>query len=181
MPRQIRVLSKTNIYHVMLRGNERKNIFIDDEDRLRFINILKIKAKESGFLLYGYCLMDNHGSIKGGLLRLIFSLIDFTFVRSLVADCYSKVGGDCHDPVTLLLLEVIKIWEKKYVYYPEFIDDLKDMDKGAQYRYYTGVDIDNVLTEATLHNFRDRIGEGKLQEVINFLVQIFNIVGIIYN
>ncbi|RJR06288.1 hypothetical protein C4588_08010 [Candidatus Parcubacteria bacterium] len=56
---------------------------------------------------------------------------------------------------------------------------MKDKDKGVQYRYYTGVDIDNVPTEATLHNFRDRIGEGKLQEVINFLVQIFNIVGII--
>lgn len=123
--------------------------------------------------------IDSKGNIKGGLLRLIFSLVDFSFVRSLVADCYSKEGGDCHDPVTLLLLEVIKIWEKKYVYYPDFMEDLKDKDKGAQYRYYAGVDFDNIPTEATLHNFRDRIGEEKLQAVINFLVQIFNLVGII--
>ena len=61
--------------------------------------------------------IDSDGSIKGGLLRLIFSLIDFTFIRSLVADCYSKEGGDCHDPVTLLLLEAIKVWEE-YQYYP---------------------------------------------------------------
>ena len=122
--------------------------------------------------------IDSNGSIKGGLLRLIFSLVDFSFVRSLVADCYSKEGGDCYDPVTLLLLEVMKVWEE-YQYYPKFIEDLKDKDKGAQYRYYTGVDIENVPTEATLHNFRDRIGEERLQVVINFLVQIFKIVGII--
>ena len=63
--------------------------------------------------------IDSKGSIKGGLLRLIFSLVNFSFVRSLVADCYSNEGGDCHDPVTLFLLEVIKIWAG-YTYYPEF-------------------------------------------------------------
>jgi len=60
--------------------------------------------------------IDSKGIIKGGLLRLIFSLIDFSFVRSLVADCYSKEGGDCHDPVTLLLLEVIKVFSSIGIY-----------------------------------------------------------------
>ena len=41
--------------------------------------------------------IDSNGSIKGGLLRLIFSLVDFSFVRSLVADCYSKEGGEERD------------------------------------------------------------------------------------
>jgi ribosomal protein L34 len=122
--------------------------------------------------------IDNQGNIKGGLLRVIFSLVDFSFVRSLVAECYSKEGGNCHDPVTLLLLEVIKIWDDCQ-YYSNFIKNLNDKIKGGQYRYYTGVDIDNVPTEGTLHNFRERIGEEKLQEIINFLVHIFNIVGII--
>ncbi|NLD49679.1 MAG: transposase [Clostridiaceae bacterium] len=121
---------------------------------------------------------DSDGSIKGGLLRLIFSLVDFTFIRSLIADCYGKEGGDCYDPVTLFLLEVIKIWNG-YQYYSNFAEDLNDKNKGAQYRYYTGVDIDNIPTEATFHNFRDRVGEEKLQEVINFIVKIFSIVGII--
>lgn len=35
--------------------------------------------------------IDSKGSIKGGLLRLIFSLVNFSFVRSLVADCYSNL------------------------------------------------------------------------------------------
>ena len=95
-----------------------------------------------------------------------------------MADCYSNEGGDCHDPVTLFLLEVIKIWAG-YTYYPEFIEDLKDNEKGSQYRYYAGVYIENVPTEATLHNFRDRVGEEKLQEVIRLLVKLFHVVGIL--
>lgn len=48
------------IYHIMLRGIDGRNIFIDNEDREKFIKTL-YKAKEKGkFLLYGYCLMDNH-------------------------------------------------------------------------------------------------------------------------
>ncbi len=44
----------------MLRGNERKKIFRDDEDRLRFINILQKKQSEEDLSFYAYCLMDNH-------------------------------------------------------------------------------------------------------------------------
>jgi ribosomal protein L34 len=164
-------------------GNIRKSIKAAVQKVSKQVEVKFPKKEESWLSHYEYKELKIHmercGSIKGGLLRLIFSLVDFSFIRSLVADCYSKEGGNCYDPVSLLLLEVIKIWEKKYVYYPEFINDLKDKNKGAQYRYYTGIDIGNVPTEATLHNFRDKIGEKKLQEIIHFLVQIFNIVGII--
>lgn len=60
MPRQARTLSKSSIYHVMIRGNERRNIFLGDEDRIRFIDTTLIKLKTSGSKLYAYCLMDNH-------------------------------------------------------------------------------------------------------------------------
>lgn len=60
MPRHQRILSKTGIYHVMMRGNERKNLFLDEEDKQRFLETLFIKKKETGFFLYAYCLMGNH-------------------------------------------------------------------------------------------------------------------------
>ncbi len=60
MPRQQRIFSETGIYHVIMRGNERKNLFYDEEDKNRFIQILFNKKKEKGFLTYAYCLMDNH-------------------------------------------------------------------------------------------------------------------------
>lgn len=60
MPRQSRKLSKSKTYHVMIRGNERKPIFIDEEDRFRFIQTLCEKNKKGQYFVYAYCLMDNH-------------------------------------------------------------------------------------------------------------------------
>ncbi len=60
MPRYSRTLSKTQIYHVMLRGNNREKIFIDNEDKDRIINILYEKKGNGEYLIYAYCIMDNH-------------------------------------------------------------------------------------------------------------------------
>lgn len=60
MARLQRKYSNTGCYHIMLRGNERKKIFLDDEDRSKFINILQRKQSETDLSFYAYCLMDNH-------------------------------------------------------------------------------------------------------------------------
>lgn len=60
MPRTARKLSSTNIYHVMLRGINRQNIFEEDEDRLYFMNTLARCKKISEFRLYAFVLMSNH-------------------------------------------------------------------------------------------------------------------------
>ncbi|MDF2548759.1 MAG: transposase IS200-family protein [Anaerosolibacter sp.] len=60
MPRQAREKSSSKIYHLMLRGINRQNIFEDDEDRLRFIERIAYYKTISNYELYGYCLMDNH-------------------------------------------------------------------------------------------------------------------------
>jgi REP element-mobilizing transposase RayT len=44
----------------MLRGNERKNIFIDEEDKNYFLNTLQKVKENCTYELYAYCLMDNH-------------------------------------------------------------------------------------------------------------------------
>lgn len=60
MPRQARELSQSGIYHIMIRGINRQNIFEDDEDRERLINTIKYYKTISQFELYAYCLMNNH-------------------------------------------------------------------------------------------------------------------------
>jgi len=60
MGRVQREYSLTGYYHIMMRGNERKNIFLDNQDRQRFIDTLVKKKQQTGFKLYAYCLMDNH-------------------------------------------------------------------------------------------------------------------------
>ena len=60
MPRVARKRSRTGIYHVMLRGVNRQQIFFDEEDNSCFIGLLGHYKKKFGFKLYGYCLMGNH-------------------------------------------------------------------------------------------------------------------------
>jgi len=60
MSRHERVKSKSGYYHIMIRGNERKVIFLDDEDKLRFIETLYERKQEDRFYLHAFCLMDNH-------------------------------------------------------------------------------------------------------------------------
>jgi putative transposase len=44
----------------MLRGNEKKNIFQDDLDRFRFLEIVFSKKENQSFYLHSFCLMNNH-------------------------------------------------------------------------------------------------------------------------
>jgi putative transposase len=60
MLRRSRRLSASKTYHVMIRGNERKAIFLDDDDRAYFVSTLAMKNLERQFTVYAYCLMDNH-------------------------------------------------------------------------------------------------------------------------
>ncbi len=60
MARVARERSRTGIYHIMLRGINRQTIFEDNQDRVRFLDILEEYKDICEFVFYGYCLMDNH-------------------------------------------------------------------------------------------------------------------------
>ena len=60
MARYARKKSGSGIYHIMLRGINRQNIFEDDQDRQRLIETIKHYKTVSKYELYGYCLMSNH-------------------------------------------------------------------------------------------------------------------------
>jgi putative transposase len=60
IPRNAREKSKSGIYHVMLRGTNRQEIFHDDQDYLRFLETLELVKGKTGLKVYGWCLMTNH-------------------------------------------------------------------------------------------------------------------------
>lgn len=60
MPRKPREKSATGIYHIMMRGINRQNIFEDEEDHLKFMQTLEKYKDKSGYYIYAYCLMGNH-------------------------------------------------------------------------------------------------------------------------
>ncbi len=57
MARPIRIESEGEVYHVTIRGNERKAIFKTDNDRERFIDSLAESVERYDIRLYLYCLM----------------------------------------------------------------------------------------------------------------------------
>ncbi len=60
MPRYQRKQSPTRTYHIMLRGNEKKDIFLDNNDRIKFLETLRRMKEDESYYLYAYCLMTNH-------------------------------------------------------------------------------------------------------------------------
>jgi len=60
MARLLRVQFSGAIYHVALRGNNRRVLFRDDDDRKRFLTCLGEYGAEFGIRVYIFCLMTNH-------------------------------------------------------------------------------------------------------------------------
>lgn len=60
MSRSARVHAESGLYHVMLRGINHQQIFVDEEDNLTFLQILKDYKAVCGYKLLAYCLMGNH-------------------------------------------------------------------------------------------------------------------------
>ena len=60
MARPLRVEFAGALYHVTARGNERRAIFRDDDDRQRFLATLEEACAEYGLRLHAFCLMPNH-------------------------------------------------------------------------------------------------------------------------
>lgn len=103
MARKNREKSPNGVYHVMVRGIDKHDIFLDDNDYRMFLKILKEsrpleKAGEqpgNSFRLYSYCLMPNH-------VHLLIQEIDEPIDRVMKRICtryaiffntkYSRIG-----------------------------------------------------------------------------------------
>ena len=60
MARPLRIEFPGAVYHVTSRGNERKSIFRNDQDRKMFLDTLADVTLRYNWLCHAYCLMDNH-------------------------------------------------------------------------------------------------------------------------
>jgi REP element-mobilizing transposase RayT len=60
MVRPLRIQFPGALYHVTARGNERKDVFLDDKDRWTFIRLLHELNAEYSVTFHAWVLMDNH-------------------------------------------------------------------------------------------------------------------------
>ncbi len=60
MPRIYRKLGFTKVYHIIIRGIDKNDIFYESKDYEQFLKILKETKEKYQYDVYAYCLMNNH-------------------------------------------------------------------------------------------------------------------------
>ncbi len=79
MARPLRIELAGGLYHVTSRGNARQDIFLDDDDRLCWLEIFGQVCERFNWVCHAYCLMSNHyhivietieGNLSAGMRQL---------------------------------------------------------------------------------------------------------------
>jgi len=60
MARPLRIQFEGALYHIISRGNEKMMIFLDDADRIKYLNVLHTTIERFNWMCHVYCLMGNH-------------------------------------------------------------------------------------------------------------------------
>ena len=60
MARQWRIEYPGALYHILSRGNGRRDIFLSDDDRVLFLELIQEFSERFGIEVYAYVLMGNH-------------------------------------------------------------------------------------------------------------------------
>ena len=87
MPRTARIAPNEYLYHVLTRGNNRQNVFEDEEDFRKYLELLLRYKEKYHFRLYHYVLMTNHVHLviepaeAGGSLSEIMKGINLTYTQ----------------------------------------------------------------------------------------------------
>ena len=76
MARPLRIEYPGAVYHITARGNAYQDIFLDDTDREKFLEVLDQTIERFNWLCHAYCLMTNH-------YHLLIETVDPTLSRGM--------------------------------------------------------------------------------------------------
>jgi REP element-mobilizing transposase RayT len=95
MARRPRIHFPNAFYHVIARGNQRQDLFLDEKDYLRYLSYLSEYKTRYQFHLYAYALMRNHVhlllEVEVTPLSKIMQALQFRYTRYFNTR-YGKVG-----------------------------------------------------------------------------------------
>jgi len=63
MPRAARVKSPNGKYHIIIKSLREFDLFKQNEDKIKYLTLIKKYELKYGFKVYAYCLMRNHGHV----------------------------------------------------------------------------------------------------------------------
>jgi putative transposase len=108
MPKPLRTIVPGLVYHVMQRGNNKEDVFQEEQDYRKYLELTCVYAGKNGCRISGYCLMPNHihllvraGYYKRSISKMIQG-INVCYARYL----FEKYGHRGH------------VWESRFLSYP---------------------------------------------------------------
>ena len=85
MPRTARKKTFTAIFHVMARSISEVDLYKDNDDKKRYLSLIKKYQQLYEFKVYSYCLMDNHVHLiidaNGSDISRVMHGINFSYVQ----------------------------------------------------------------------------------------------------
>ena len=114
-----RIFSSLGINHIVIKGINGQPIFLDNEDRIYFLNLLNSKLSTK-FILISYCLMSNHVHL---LIKENTSFDTSNLMRNFVS-FYAKWFNSKHSRETSLF---------KQKFYSEAIESEKQLINTINY------------------------------------------------
>jgi putative transposase len=103
MPRIARIAPRGHIFHILTRGNNRQNVFRDEIDYQKYLEILDNYKKKYRFKLYHFVLMKNHVHLvlepqeAGGSLAQIMKGISLSYAQptkrsTIISVIFGRIG-----------------------------------------------------------------------------------------
>ena len=97
MARQAREKSNFGTYHIIQKGGTVRKLFQTYEEREKFIDIVEKSKIKNGFILHGFCLLDDNGydliiETMGTDISNIMKSINISY--SIYAKCDGKLFSD---------------------------------------------------------------------------------------
>ncbi len=170
MARKPRVHYPSGLYHVMLRGNARQDIFFDADDRYRFYLLLQEGTERYGYRIHAFCLMSNHVhlAVQVGDIPLSRGMQNLSFRYARWANWrQSRSGHLFHGRYKAVLVDTDQylLTLVRYIHLNPIRSGL--FTKPSEYRWsshraYCGLELLPWLTtEPTLAVFRGKDGQAR--------------------
>ena len=169
MPRKPRIWYPGASYHIMCRGNQKHDIFKDNEDRNVYLKFLRAAKKDYNFFLHTYCLMTNHVHLhietKDINISAIMKRVNMLYAQ-FFNNKYSYVGHLFQDRFKAELIEKDEyhLEVSRYIHMNPVRANITELPidySWSSYRTYMGIRQDPLVdTEKTLGYFSGSKVEG---------------------
>lgn len=180
--------SPDEFYHLYSRGVEKRPIFVDIEDKKRFIRLLficngsnpvvyktvqgrpldEIETGEKLVAIGAYCLMPNHFHLlikeinDGGIVKFMSKLL--TAYSSYFNKKYERTGALFGSQFKSTHLDSDSYL--KYIYSYIHLNPLKIFDPKWKEKNLDQVDIENFLNHYTFSSWNDYVGKNREEKII---------------